>query len=279
MGGSIIGAVAVFRDITREKEIDKTKTEFVSFVSHQLRTPLGIIKWHLETLCAEKKYSAFPDRLKKYVETALAQNSRLIELVRDMLDVSRIEEGIAINEPVALDPLALLKNVVQELQSEAQKKITVDIKAGSESCFLKVDKKKMHDIFSNLLVNALKYNKDKGKVHIVYAVQKNGIVVEFTDTGVGIPKEDQHSIFGKFFRARNAVLSNTMGSGLGLYTVKSYIEQLGGTIFLRVRLEKDQHLRLPCRLLINRNHLSYERKSKTHSYRGRRRGVLASVKV
>lgn len=229
--GEIIGCVVVFRDVTHEHAVDKAKTEFVSVASHQLRTPLGIIKWYLEALRVEKTYSALPDRQKEYVETAYTNTTRLIELVRDMLDVSRIEKGTAINEVVSVDPLTLLQEVIKEMDVEVRKRnITVTLKAKEKSQVLMFDKKRLHEVYSNLLSNAIKYNKEKGTVSIMFTIKQGVIVVSFKDTGIGIPEKDKASLFGKFFRAGNAVSSNTDGSGMGLYVVKSYVEQWGGTI-------------------------------------------------
>ncbi len=122
LGGKIIGALDVFRDITRETEIDRAKSEFVSLASHQLRTPLGIMKWYLEALENENYFKKSPRVVRDYYEQIHKSNDRVLSLVGDLLSVSRIDQGRVKNAPKSVDPAQLVKEVVEQMQIVARKK-------------------------------------------------------------------------------------------------------------------------------------------------------------
>jgi PAS domain S-box-containing protein len=229
------GALIVLHDVTREKNIEKMKTEFVSISAHQLRTPLSAIKWTLRMILDEDMGTVTPEQ-REILEKSYDSNERMINLVNDLLNVTRIEEGRFLSklEPAQMEEL--VQSTVDSLQEEAKRrKISlIFAKTGQPLLpIIKLDKEKMKLALDNLVTNALKYNNNKnGKVEV--SVKENAgkeMQVEIKDNGLGIPKAQQSRIFTKFFRGENVVRLEVDGSGLGLYTVKNIIEAHGGKIW------------------------------------------------
>lgn len=227
-------AVVVFEDITREKEIDKMKSEFVSVASHQLRTPLTGIKWFTELLL-KGKAGAVSDEQKDFLQQISDSNNRMIALVNDLLNVSRIETGRKFSiEKKLTDIVLMIQEVVEEHQIIAAKR-GVTLKLGGrwpKELTLNMDGEKMRQVFQNLVSNAIKYSKEaNGVVAVALDRSESGrVIFSVKDNGFGIPKPQQEKIFQKFFRAEN-VLSGFEGTGLGLYIAKAIVEGHGGRIW------------------------------------------------
>ena len=230
VNNNITGAVEIFRDITREKEIDRTKTEFVSLASHQLRTPLSTINWYSEMLL-EGDAGKINDEQKKYLEEIFRGNKRMTQLVNDLLNVSRIDLGTFIVEPEPTDILALAKSIVLDLEPKIfKRKIKFSEDYGKNIPKINVDPKLMRMLIENLCSNAIKYTPEGGAVTIKIAIKNKKLNISVKDTGYGIPKSQQDKIFSKLFRADNIKSTDTEGTGLGLYLVKSIINYSGGKI-------------------------------------------------
>jgi PAS domain S-box-containing protein len=227
----VIGAIKVFRDVTYERNIDKAKTEFVSLASHQLRTPLTSIGWYTEMLI--KGSNAFSESQKKYLEEVYQGNKRMVELVNTLLDVSRIELGTFIAEPKPIDIVALAQAVIAEQkQNIEERELIITQKFSKVSQLFLADPKLLHIVFHNLITNAVKYTPIGGKIEFTISFDaKKTILIKVSDTGYGIPKDQQKQIFTKLFRADNARDKDTSGTGLGLYIVKSIVENSGGKIW------------------------------------------------
>ncbi|MEP7103573.1 MAG: ATP-binding protein [Candidatus Dojkabacteria bacterium] len=229
--GKIIGAIDVFRDITKEEEIDKAKSEFVSLASHQLRTPLGIEKWYLEAIEENGYLKNANSNAKTYIDEISKNNKRLLSLVNDLLSVSRIEQGNVRNEPKRINILDLIRNIVKEMKIMAiNKKVDINLKIKGKIPLTLIDPSRAEEVIENLVINAIKYNIENGKVDIAVENRKNDIIISVKDTGIGISDSDMPKIFTKFYRAEKAVINNPEGSGLGLYLAKSYAEAWGGKI-------------------------------------------------
>ena len=229
LNGKIVGAVEVFRDITKEKEIDKAKTEFVSLASHQLRTPLSTVNWYSEMLLTGDAGVVTPSQ-KKYLEEIYAGNQRMVELVNTLLDVSRIELGTLIIESKPTNIVKLMESVIDEQRPQINEKRIKFLSSFKKNFpLLKTDPKLLRMVMQNILSNAVKYTPDGGKinVHLVLDENKN-VLLTISDTGYGIPKDQQSKIFTKLFRADNVIGKDTEGTGLGLYIAKSIVEQAGG---------------------------------------------------
>lgn len=230
--GKTIGAIDTFRDITREREIDKAKSEFVSLASHQLRTPLGIIKWYLEALINEDYLQKAPQQTKDYFNEIQKSNERVLELVRELLSVSRIDQGRVKNAPKSVDIIQLVTEIVEQMQILASKrKIALNLTVQDQKIpSINIDILRFHEVIENLIANALEYTKTGGRVDVTLNTKGNTFLIQIKDTGIGISSEDQKNIFTKFFRSATATSSNQEGSGLGLYIAKSYVEGWGGKI-------------------------------------------------
>lgn len=229
--GSIFGCIVVVRDASREREVERIKDEFISIAAHQLRTPLGSMRWIIEMLLT---YPETSSKVKEKIELISKSNKRLIILVNDLLNVSRIDQGKVQNEPQLTDICEVIRAAISEIDAEAQKKnILIDLVLNNFIPKILIDPKRFREVVQNLLSNAIKYNVSGGRVLVTTMLAANNIRISISDDGIGIPQEDQDRVFTKFYRAANAVRSDTTGSGLGLFLVKSYVEEWGGTVRFR----------------------------------------------
>ncbi len=228
--GHSIGCVIVFRDVTKEREVDKMKTEFVSLASHQLRTPLSAIKWFLEMLL-EGDAGRITKNQKNYLQQAFDSNERMISLVNDLLNISRIESGRLSLVPKPTDLIELSQTVIDELMPSirAHNQIFKFIKP-KKLPKIKLDTNLIGQVIANLLSNAIKYTHRQGEIVLKIERKDGQVAISVKDQGVGIPQNQQSKVFQKFFRADNVVTLETEGSGLGLYVAKKVVEASGGHI-------------------------------------------------
>jgi len=228
--GYFLGTMKIFTNLTREKEIDKLKSEFITIAAHQLRTPLAAIKWVFK-LVLDEEAGKINEEQKQYLTKGYKSNERIINLVNDMLDVSRIEEGRFGYSFAKENFLETLEEVLDNLKGQVkERKINLDVKTPEEVPLMTLDKSKITLVLQNLLENAVKYTPNNGKVKIKVELGKNNLQVLIKDNGVGIPEDAQKKIFSKFFRAQNVMRMQTEGSGLGLFIVKNIIKKHGGEI-------------------------------------------------
>ncbi|MBC7074320.1 HAMP domain-containing protein, partial [Candidatus Parcubacteria bacterium] len=230
--GQQIGKIIILHDITREKTIEKIKTEFVSISAHQLRTPLSAIKWSLRMLL-DGDLGSLSKEQREFLEKTYQANQRLINLVNDLLDVTRIEEGRYLFRLEPLDFEKLATNICEIYKKEAEKKnikFEFFVKKKS-SLFIKGDSEKINLAMQNLIENAIKYTLPGGKVEVRLEEKEKEILFSVKDTGIGIPENQKHRIFSKFFRGSNVQTLDTEGTGLGLFITKNIIEAHGGKIW------------------------------------------------
>ena len=230
--------LVILHDISREKLVEQMKSQFVSIAAHQLRTPLSIIKWSLSLLREEKEFNK---EEKDLVLKAYQTNERMINLVNDLLNVARIEEGRFVYEPKIVEFSEIVESVYNSLKEYAkQKKIEYSLEISEGKKIVKVDVEKISLAVKNLIENALKYTPEKGKVEVSVKERKrkHELVFSVKDTGVGIPEDQQERIFTKFFRGANVVRMQTEGSGLGLFITKNIIEAHGGKIWFKSQENK-----------------------------------------
>ncbi|HOZ56169.1 MAG: Sensor histidine kinase YycG [Parcubacteria group bacterium ADurb.Bin316] len=225
-----LGVMKIFYNLTREKTIDRMKSEFISIAAHQLRTPLSAIKWVIKMIL-DGDAGKLNEEQQGLLAQGYASNERIITLVNDMLNVSRIEEG-RFGYSFSKDRLdETLNIVVKSLENQINSKkikLVLDVPAKLSKVFM--DKQKMTLVLQNLLENAVKYTPEYGKIEIKVKDHKKDLKISIKDNGIGIPKKDQEKLFSKFFRAENVVRMQTEGSGLGLFIVKNIIEKHGGEI-------------------------------------------------
>jgi|GEM_PF-1934822 len=220
------------RDVSKEREVSRLKSDFVSTASHQLQTPLSGIKWFSELLLRNDETLSPEDR-QDFVSQIYVSNERLIALVHNLLDVSRIESGEGFEMNRELTNISeLVQRVMKDINIFAKEKnmqIHDDLESIKDIEIL-IDAEKMTHAFRNLLDNAIRYSEKGTTIEVGGKRTSDGVEIYVRDKGIGIPKEEQHRIFGRFFRANNAVLHEPQGSGLGLWIVKSIVEMHNGII-------------------------------------------------
>lgn len=241
--GDVIGGVAVFRDITHERAVDKAKTEFVSLASHQLRTPLSTINWYTEMLL-DGDAGELTDSQREFLQQVYESDQRMIALVNALLNVSRIELGTLAIQPEPTDIRELAKSVIQEVKQRIEEK-NLDFRNdfADDLPEITVDPSLMRIVIQNLLTNAIKYtpagNAFGINIHRVEAgqhiegvdIEEDSALIVVWDHGYGIPPEAQDKVFTKMFRADNIKQRDATGTGLGLYIAKAVIESGGGRIW------------------------------------------------
>lgn len=236
--GRVVFFVGTERDITKAKEVDKMKTEFISLASHQLRTPLAAMRWFSEMLLSGDAGDLNGEQ-KDFVQNIYDSNKRMIDLVNALLNISRIESGRIIIEPKPTNLLDLVNSILAELDMRLKKKnITVVASMSEHIGEVNVDSKMVGEVYTNLLTNAIKYSPEGAEITIFISEKDGEIISQVADTGYGIPKEDHNKIFEKFFRAQNAVKYEPDGNGLGMYLVKAIIESSGGKIWFESEVGK-----------------------------------------
>ncbi len=232
--GDIVGGAIIMHDITQRKQIDMMKTEFVSVASHQLRTPLTAIKLFTDMLIRED-VGKLNKHQKKYLDNIYQSTERMVRLVNDLLNVTRIESGRLIVDPQPTDLKEFIENIIAEAKPLANSKNVKIIFKVKDANLPKInlDQNLMRQVIHNLVVNAIRYSSPKnGKVEISLDKQGNKYyLIKVKDNGIGIPREAQNRIFEKFFRADNAIKRATEGTGLGLYVSKMIVESSGGKIW------------------------------------------------
>lgn len=227
----MIGVVIVFRDATREREIDRMKTEFISLASHQLRTPLAAIRWYTSMLLVGDVGALSPQQ-KEFVEKVNASNDRMVNLVTALLNISRMESGRMIVDPEKTDLVALVEEVLSLLKPAiSSKHLRVSLGMNPDIPQVNIDKRLIREVYANLLSNAVQYTPPGGRILVTIYKRGNEIVSQIADSGYGIAKKERHRIFEKFFRGTNILPYQTDGSGLGLYLAKAIVNSSGGHIW------------------------------------------------
>jgi len=262
--GEYVGSVLVLRNMSNETKVRQRQYEFLSFVSHQLRQPFGTIRWGIELIQGEENKLSSEHR--EMLADLLKLCIRFANFVNGLIDVARFEEGklrlkrepadlrkIATEAAYELRGLATSHNVNVALFPDTASDVSMNISG---------DNDRLHDVFQNVLVNAIRYNKPRGKVTVnaleitaldvrtlakksersigideyLYSRDEKGdgkkfLLLTVADTGLGIPKDQQAEIFSNFFRGRNVQEKGLEGTGLGLFIIKAIVEGTGGRIF------------------------------------------------
>lgn len=251
----INGCVFVMQDIRERVAEAQSKDDFLSVVTHQLRTPLGSMRWNMEMLMAGD-FGPIPDSLRPTLSQMQEINGRMTNLVNSLLNISRIDQKRVKEEFSSVQIIDVINDVMAEMMIWAKaRSVALNLVVIHEPVpEIMIDPKRFHEIIENLINNAIKYCRPKGSVDVIVEPGDKYIEIAIKDTGIGIAHQEQGMIFSKFFRANNAIRSESEGSGLGLFVVKSYIEAWGGsvkfeseegagtTFFLKIPLQPRQHV-------------------------------------
>jgi len=218
------------KDSDEANKLNQEKSDFVSTVAHQLRTPLSATKWTLDILLREDAGKLTSDQ-RALLMKAYESNERIIGLIQDMLGADKAEiKGLELSL-VEINITDLINNIVPDFRSQVEKKgLKITILSKRDLPKIRVDLQKIRAVLQNLIENAVKYSKRGGEIKVTLSKVENNLQISVEDSGIGIPKEEQQNIFKKFFRAQNAVREEPNGSGLGLFIVRSIIERHGGSI-------------------------------------------------
>ncbi len=221
----------IMHDVTRERSIDRSKSEFISIAAHQLRTPLSAIKWTLRLVLDGDLGEITPTQV-DFLRKAYETNERMIRLVSDLLDVARIEEGRFGYTFAMGNILQLIEKIILGLRSVAdEKKISLELeKPDVPAPEIKFDLARISLVLQNLLENGIHYTPPEGKITVRVSQDADFLKVSVSDTGVGIPRHQLKRLFTKFFRGENVVRLQTEGSGLGLFIVRNIIQRHGGEV-------------------------------------------------
>lgn len=223
-------AFIITRSFERLAEASRMKSEFVSIVSHQLRSPLSNLKWTIDLLMSEK-VNLKEEKQFEYLKILEENAKRMGELISDLLVVSRIEQGRFTPRKENFFLKESINKVIEEAKIFLEATST-EVNFKSEENLPKIfsDPSQIKIVIANLLDNAIRYSRGRGKIEMKLEKKGRDLCFKIKDNGVGIPKDDKKFIFQKFFRSQNALKEQTSGSGLGLYIAKSIIEKAGGKI-------------------------------------------------
>ncbi len=229
--GGVQGCIVVFSDASQEREVDRMKNEFISLASHQLRTPMSGVKGVLGLLLEKVLGPLNPDQ-EKYLRRAYEANERLIALVNDLLNISRLEQGSLLLRTESLDLADMLAALVAEFQPRAARyRQEVRLEGGGEGdAVVRGDPMRLREVFANLLDNAIKYTPEGGAIAVRWRAAPLSVSVEVSDSGVGIAPDKIPGLFVKFNRIPNPLSGREFGTGLGLYFARSVVELHHGKI-------------------------------------------------
>ena len=230
-GGRLLNIIGTTRDITHFREADTLKDTFISVVSHELKTPVSIIKGYAETL-RRPKAREDPDLIDEMLNDIVGEADRLARLVDDLLDASRLEAGgLSFHEIEEVDLSIIARRVVERYQGQTDRHdLCLDF--GDDFPTIEGDAQRLEQVMDNLVSNAIKYSPRGGDVTIKGRSSPAEVVVSVSDEGVGIPLDEQERIFHRFYRMEGPETRAVSGTGLGLYLVRAIVEAHGGRIWI-----------------------------------------------
>lgn len=240
---SVVGTVTVLEDITAFKQLDQMKSDFVNMVAHELRSPLVSIRQQNSVLL-EGLAGPLQEKQRDFVSRGEKKIDALLELINDLLDVAKIEAGKAVQHQVPIDMGQVIEDIIALMEPRAKAQgITL-----SYSCQnlkpVHADKKRIEEVFNNLITNAINYSPDGGQVIVSVKGLGEYMEINVEDTGVGIPHEELPKIFDKFYRVKHPKTRQVMGTGLGLAIVKGIVEAHRGTIDVESSPDKGTSFRI-----------------------------------
>jgi signal transduction histidine kinase len=235
------GTVSIFRDVTKEVEVDRMKSEFVSTVSHEMRTPMTAIKGYADLMLMGASGTLSPMQT-RYLGIIRNNANRMTSLVNDLLDISRIESGKTELELQPVNVAQLIGQVVtshlHDRMKQENKQLNVTTNVPDELPPIEADPARLTQMLANLIDNAYHYTPQEGAIEISARAHSGRIVINIKDTGIGIAEEEKPKIFERFYRSEVDMVQRTPGTGLGLAIVRSLVDMHSGTIDVKSELGK-----------------------------------------
>ncbi len=236
--GGFGGTLYIMEDLTKERQlqererfVSEIKSDFLSVAAHQMRTPLSIMKW-VFSMILEGDLGDITDKQREFLSKGLISNNQMIRLISDLLDVSRIENGKFGYKFAKASIADIIKETAEKFTARAKsKEIEILFEQDIDLPELDLDASRIAMVLENIIDNAIRYSPSKSNVIIKVKRDKEAILVSVSDSGIGIPEHQKKNMFIRFFRAENAVRTQTEGSGLGLFVAKAIIEKHGGKIW------------------------------------------------
>jgi len=225
------GTILVFHDLTRLKQLERTREEFVANVSHELRTPLSLIKGYVETLLDGARQN--PEVAERFLKIIERNAQRLDLLIQDLLTISALESGRMKLNPQPVELHSLAEKVLNDLHSKAEARGATLLNHLPPALLAQVDANRVDQVFANLVDNAVKYGRNQGRVVVGGKIADSGMIEVFVnDDGPGIPTEALDRVFERFYRVDKARSRDQGGTGLGLSIVKHIIQSHGGEVWV-----------------------------------------------
>jgi PAS domain S-box-containing protein len=248
LDGKPTGTVVVFRDITKEKEIEKMRTDFLALVSHQLRTPLSGTKWLIETIYRGVIGELNPKQ-REYIDHLYQINEMMIKMVSEILNVLTLSGGTSAikKEDISISKLYEELFLIMEPAARNKKVILFNAFKNSDQFLIRSDPQMVRSILESFIGNAINYSSEGGRIDFDAREENNEVVFFVKDSGIGIPKEEQERIFERFYRASNAKTIRPEGTGLGLHIAFLLAQKIGAKISFESEENKGTafYLRIP----------------------------------
>jgi PAS domain S-box-containing protein len=228
--GSFAGVVIVIRNITETKKVELIKSQFVSMVAHELKTPIGAVLGFLNIILDENVHVPY-EKQSDFLYRSVIRLQSLLDLVNDLLDISRMEQKTKQRELERLNLSEILDSTIQFLEFELRKKgIKITKEYKEKDIYIHADQNEITRLFTNILSNAVKYNKESGEISVKVTSSNHYADIAIKDTGIGLKTEEKERLFNEFFRAKNEHTRGISGTGLGLTIVKRIVDSYHGKI-------------------------------------------------
>ena len=223
----------------KKEHLGSVQSDFITLASHQLRTPLSGMRWLLELLM-QNRTGTLNKKQREYIEKIYSSNDRMIALVNDLLEVTRLDQGDTKIYMQPTDIVQTIRGLIKEKEQEVRRKnLKVAFTVEQEPFpLVNTDPNRIKQAIGNILSNAISYTQDKGSITIDLKILDGHIQCMIKDSGVGIPDDQQAQVFTKFFRGSNVLKFETVGTGLGMYITKAFIEGSNGKIWLESKENK-----------------------------------------
>lgn len=233
----IRGAVAVLRDMTEERRLDKLREDFIANVSHELRTPIAMLQGYSEAIIDD--IASSEEEKREIARVIYEESLRMGRLVNELLDLARIQAGHITLNIESIDFDQFIERIIRKFQGLSKdKNISLSYIKNTNVGYYQLDPDRIEQVLTNLIDNAIRHTSEGGKVEVRITTQENGLLVDVQDTGAGIPEEDLPFVFERFYKADKARTRGKAGTGLGLAIAKNIIDAHQGNISVHSKLDE-----------------------------------------